>query len=366
MFLIVFYLFTKRESVWDKIVLGGLFAIMMMTNTWDVPTYGLLMSVWLFWTVVKNPNQIGQWLQKTMLVFGTMMLVSIPWWLKFQPISSGIAFVNLRSPIWQLAVLWSASWLICFLGWMVAKKSEAPVFVRALIITTILLVLIPELVYAKDIYPDHPRANTMFKLTYQACIMTGIIFGATTGKIVEELKKKFSILKATLLFILMLTFGSLMIFPTVSFPSFFENFATLRGLDGELWLKDKSPEKYEVVQYLKQKRDGKNMVEAVGDSYTDLNVVSVYSGVPTVQGWRVHEWLWRGGYESVGVREKQVKEIYEGETITEAKKIMREYSVGWIFVGSDEEDKYLINHPKIRSLGKMVWEMNESYLIKVE
>ena len=40
------------------------------------------------------------------------------------------------------------------------------------------LILLPEIVYVKDIYSgDYKRANTMFKLTYQAFIMFGICFG---------------------------------------------------------------------------------------------------------------------------------------------------------------------------------------------
>lgn len=107
------------------------------------------------------------------------------------------------------------------------------------------------------------------------------------------------------------------------------------------------------------------MVEAVGDSYTEQNVVSAYAGVPTIQGWRVHEWLWRGGYEAVAVREKQVREIYEGKEESLAREILSSYNVGWILVGSDEEEMYLINHPKIKKFGKEVWREGESYLIQV-
>lgn len=108
------------------------------------------------------------------------------------------------------------------------------------------------------------------------------------------------------------------------------------------------------------------MVEAVGDSYTEQNVVSAYAGVPTIQGWRVHEWLWRGGYEAVAVREKQVREIYEGKEEGLAREILSSYNVGWILVGPDEAEGYLINHPKIKKLGKEVWREGESYLVKVE
>ncbi len=365
LFILIFYLFVEREKWWDKVLLGGLFAVMMMTNTWDVPIYGLLLCVWLVVKLTKNPEEFKSWLLKMVAVFGVTALLAIPWWLKFVPISSGIALVTQRSPLWQLCVLWGLAVVINVLAWIVSKKSESKLLIRTLIITSVLLVLIPEFIYAKDIYPDHPRANTMFKLTYQACILVGVIFGSMVGRVADEIKSKVTIGRSVLLVVCVAIFGSLLIFPTVSFPAFYENFNTFRGLNGETWLKEKAPEKYGVIQYLKQNKNDKNMVEAVGDSYTEFNAVSVYSGVPTIEGWRVHEWLWRGGYDSVSIREQQVKEIYEGKDVNKTKEILKLYKVDWVLVGPDEENMYLVNHPKIKSLGKVVWEMNESYLVKV-
>ncbi len=365
-FIIVFYLFTKGRRAGELVVLGGLLAIMMMTNTWDVPIYGLLLGVWFLMNLLKEPKQIWWIILSFGTIFGVMVLVSLPWWVKFQPISSGIFGVSERSPLWQLAVLWGGAMAINLLSWLVKGSEESSLGIKTLIITSILLILIPELVYAKDIYPDHPRANTMFKLTYQASIMVGLTFGGLVGRVIDNLREKVTIMSGGVLVGCLVIFGSLIVFPTVSFPSFYENFKTFYGLDGEIWLKEKSPEKYHVVSFLRQNRDGKNMVEAVGDSYTEQNVVSAYAGVPTIQGWRVHEWLWRGGYEAVAVREKQVREIYEGKEESLAREILSSYNIGWILVGSDEEEGYLINHPKIKKLGKEVWRMGESYLVKVE
>ena len=36
------------------------------------------------------------------------------------------------------------------------------------------------------------------------------------------------------------------------------------------------------------------VLEANGDSYSDYERVSAMTGLPTVLGWYVHEWLWRG------------------------------------------------------------------------
>lgn len=365
-FIIIFYLFTEKKLLVYQIVLGVLLAIMMMTNTWDIPIYGLLVVVWSVIKLVKEPRQIGSFVLNLVVVLGTMILVSLPWWIKFQPISSGVFLVTQRSPLWQLGVLWGGAILVNLVAWFVSLKTENSLFIRTLIITSIILILIPELVYAKDIYPDHPRANTMFKLTYQAFVMGGLVFGGLVGRAIDSLKEKITFFGIVLLMFCLTIFGSVVVFPTVSFPAFYENFKTFYGLNGEIWLKEKSPEKYQVVQFLRQNRNDKNMVEAVGDSYTEQNVVSAYSGVPTIQGWRVHEWLWRGGYGPVAEREQGVREIYEGKELSVTKRILSDYNVGWILVGLDEESMYTINQSKLKSLGKVVWGMGESYLIKVE
>ena len=56
-------------------------------------------------------------------------------------------------------------------------------YILILIIISTLLVILPEIIYVKDIYPDHYRANTMFKLTYQEFIMLQIQQEAQLGKL---------------------------------------------------------------------------------------------------------------------------------------------------------------------------------------
>lgn len=365
-FIIVFYLFSTKERLFEQITLGIIFAVMMMTNTWDVPIYGLLLCVWFTIKIIANIHNLGNVVRSSIVIFGTMILVSLPWWVNFVPISNGVGIVTLRSPLWQLGALWGLALLTNIITWFLSAKSTSKWQIRTLILTSILLVIIPEIVFAKDIYPDHPRANTMFKLTYQAFIMSSLVFGVLMNIVIEQFKAKKRIISILTLVLCLGVFGSVMIFPVLSFPSFYENFEKFRGLNGEVWLKEKIPENYEVIQFLKKNKNGKNLVEAVGDSYTDFNAVSVFSGVPSIEGWRVHEWLWRGGYESVSTREQQVKEVYEGENIAKTEAILKLYNIGWILVGLNEREKYKINEVKVKSLGEMVWEMDESYLIEIK
>lgn len=72
------------------------------------------------------------------------------------------------------------------------------------------LVLIPELVYVRDIYENgNARANTMFKLTYQAYILFGMTmgYGIYHCMLVISRQKIIRILSGVGLFVLLWTVG---------------------------------------------------------------------------------------------------------------------------------------------------------------
>jgi len=365
LFLAVCILWTKQRTVGYEAILGILFGIMMMTNTWDVAVYGLLLVVVGIQLVIKDTkNFLG--LIKSAGIMGLFMgLTALPWLLSFESISSGIRVVSERSPMWQLAALWTGGLLITVMVTWIEGRKERSLMIRTLAITLILLIIIPELVYAKDIYPDHPRANTMFKLTFQASIMIGLLSGALWGKLLDGERKMKAPVRWVGIIIAGVIFCGTLIFPAEAFPNFYNNFKTYQGLNGEQWMKNSMPEKYKVIKYLQKYADGRNMVEAVGDSYTEFNAVSVFSGVPTIQGWRVHEWLWRGGYDEVAIREGEVKDIYETGDQAKRKLLIDKYNVGWILVSKDEVAKYVVNNPALKEMGDIVFEEGETYLIRV-
>ena len=76
------------------------------------------------------------------------------------------------------------------------------------------LVLIPELVYVRDIYENgNARANTMFKLTYQAYIMFGMTMAYVIFRMLVISYRKF--LKVTAGLLLSALYGPLDILGTV-------------------------------------------------------------------------------------------------------------------------------------------------------
>jgi len=364
-FLVVMILWYENRNRIFEVLMGILFGVMMMTNTWDIAVYGLVLLVLGVQMIIIKPQEIKKLLLSSGVIFISFSVIALPWWLSFQSISSGIGIVTEGSPLWQLLALWGGGMIINILALVVGGRDKNKIIVRTLVLSAFLLIAIPEFVYAKDIYPNHPRANTMFKLTYQAFILMGILLGGTLGKLLERERKIVPVWKVSALVIIGVIFVGTMIFPLKAFPTYYGGFSGYYGLDGEKWMQTSMPENYGAVQYLEKNRDGKNLVEAVGDSYTLYNAVSAFSGVPTIQGWRVHEWLWRGGYEVVAEREKEVAEIYQGKDINMTKNILNKYNVGWILIGQNERISYKINEEKLWKLGEIVWNLRDTYLIKV-
>ncbi|MFZ2202418.1 MAG: DUF2298 domain-containing protein, partial [Microgenomates group bacterium] len=287
-FILLLIAWQRERKRLMEIGLGILLGVMAMTNTWDSVIYGLLLAILFFLNLLSRQTGIRE-LTKTLVVVGiSAVITALPWLVGFSSISDGLAAVKERSPWWQLAVLWSIHGGITLLVLMVAMRQKKKNFlIVALGLTAISLILIPEFVYVRDIYPSHPRANTMFKFTYQAFIMMGLMFGWLAGE-AGKLKRLFWFLGNGVLGVL---FVGLMIFPYLAFSSYYGGFRSYRGLDGFSFLKQRFPDEVEMIGYLEKRADGRNLIEAVGDSYTETDFISAFSGTPTIVGWRVHEWL---------------------------------------------------------------------------
>lgn len=365
LFVLLFLVWLKSRKLIFEILMGVLLGVMMMTNTWDLAIYGLALIVAGVQTLVTKPKDFFGLLRAAIIIGVSLAITALPWFVSFESIASGVKMVTERSPLWQLAVLWAGGIAIMIVTVVAEGKGENKLPIRTLVITAILLIIIPEFIYAKDIYPDHPRANTMFKLTYQASVMIGLLSGSLWGKLLDMDRLIFWGWRTVGLLVAGVFFAGTMVYPTASFPNFYLNFETYRGLNGETWMATKMPEKYGAIKYLQENRDDKNLAEAVGDSYTEFNAVSVFSGIPTIQGWRVHEWLWRGGYTTVAERESEVRALYETEDKNKREEIIKKYNIGWVLVGVDEKVTYSVMDQEIKRLGKVVYENGGTYLVKV-
>ncbi|MBU1473160.1 hypothetical protein KKB64_05270 [Patescibacteria group bacterium] len=306
-----------------------------------------------------------------------------------------------RSPLWMMWLLWGF-FIFCG-GVLLASKRQSvkvsgtkkiglirqigPIWnnnftqiERLLIIFfffSLALIIFPEFFYFKDIYPAHFRSNTMFKLGYQAFILFSIVAGYTIVTFANKTRMKIANRSRILFFILLLPQLFLVsIFPIFAVRSYFNGLKNYESIDGLGWLRREYPEDYLAIQWLNdQIRNPKSeirnykrftLVEADGDSYTDFARFSAFTGIPTIIGWPVHEWLWRGSYDVVGPRREEVRTIYESSDIAEAKRILDKYNVRYIVAGTLEREKFkMIDEVKLQELGREVFRHMDTVIYEV-
>ena len=124
------------------------------------------------------------------------------------------------------------------------------------------------------------------------------------------------------------------------------------------------------IKWLKKNVKGAPVVlEANGDSYSGYERVSAMTGLPTVLGWYVHEWLWRDDTADLNEKSADIESIYTSSDEEYVKELLEEYDVFYIFVGSKEREKYgdALNEEVLNSLGEVVFQDEEysTYILKV-
>ena len=94
------------------------------------------------------------------------------------------------------------------------------------------------------------------------------------------------------------------------------------------------------------------------------------TGLPTILGWYVHEWLWRNDTADLNQKSADVENIYTSADEALVQNLISQYNVSYIFVGSTEQEKYAerLNHDMIQSLGEIVYqdEYYDTYILKIE
>ena len=339
--------------------------VIYLTSIWDAPIYLLLTGAVLVYKKRKYQPILLD-LFKILLLF---FIFTLPFNLHSKSLFQGLALVSLHTPLYQFFILWGDLLIVAllFVIFQIRKPSQrlaTDIFVLILIGTAIVLLVIPEIIYVKDIYDiDYQRANTMFKLTYQAYLMLTISVGYIAVRLISA---KF--LKAWLLLLL---FGLLIILPLIypfySIPRFYRgiSFSRYQGLDGLNFLKKDSPSDLEAINWLNKLPGQPIILEADGESYTAYGRISMATGLPTVFGWRVHEWLWRNNYPLLEKRMGDVKEIYESGDVGLTEEKLQKYGVRYVVIGNLERQKYQVNVEKFLSFGKIVFSAPETKIIEL-
>ena len=393
----------SRRKFWKKQLLmpqllatGALLGMFHWTNYWDFVIYFVVTcGAALFMNIIGQKGKIRWALGVTaaqaaeILILATVII--LPFTLQFDTSNmvQGIALAQHHSLPHQLLVLWGLPGILTILfvvSLLIEKLRGAEqkslyhlltsirlpdLFAVLMGLCAIGLVLIPELVYVRDIYENgNARANTMFKLTYQAYIMFGMtMIYAIFRLLVIGKNKILKVLAFIGLFFFVWTCG----YFGNSVHSWFGEVwkpSQYKGLNATAFLETDFPEDVNGIRWLKENiSDAPVVLEANGDSYSEYERVSAMTGLPTIMGWYVHEWLWRGNLSDLNAKIEEIQEIYTSTDETRVKELLEEYNVSYIFVGSCERNKYGadMNNDLLKSLGEVVFQDSEypTYIVKI-
>ena len=381
------------------VVLGFFIGLFQVTNYWDFPIYFVVSGA-----VILFSNAVIHRFEKETLiltalhaavVLGMSFAVSFLFNLKFDSMAKGIALCTDHTPFYQLAILWGLPVLVlvCYLVSTICKQGKVPyerkegsknllfqfigrlslpeLFIITIGLCAAGLVLMPEIIYVVDIYGGHKRANTMFKFTYQAFIMFGLMMGYVITKFILLAKNGKQIICGVLTgFLLLGTVGYL----GTSVDSWFGDIkdeTRFEGLDAAAFVDRENYYDAEAVDWINENIEGRPvMLEANGDSYTYANRISVLTGLPTILGWHTHEWLWKDNYDWVEARVADVKTIYTSFDTERVQELLEEYDVTYIYIGDEERNKYAaeggVNEAILKRFGEVVFQNESVSIIKIK
>ncbi len=366
-----------------EIVSGVLLGATWMTNTWNYPIYLAVLAGAALTIALRRHGMSGRALAEAGLAVFTLILVSqaaaLPYTLRFESFTGGIRRVAASSPIWQLGVLWgyqaffAAVFAIFFVfelrralrlrvdsaagGGRALSDGITPSDIVGLgmFAAAVLLVAVPEIVYVKDLFSgEFPRANTVFKITYQAFLLFALASAYAAARIAGSLRSRARRLSAALLFALVAAMP--MTYAYWAVPGFYgspPSSGQYRRLDGLAFL---SSGDRTIVEWFRGNVRGQPVIlEADGDAYSRYGRISSATGLPTLLGWFGHQWLWRGGADEPNARRRDVRILYESGDAALTRRLAEAYGIRYIVIGTMELERFPdIRKEKLESMGRVV------------
>ncbi len=373
------------------IMTGVLLGLFKGVNYWDFPIYYVVAGAVILFTDLKKDGMSLLTLVKVLLKGAFILILSaiviLPFSINYIKPVSGIHFTDSHSPLYKLVIIWFAHFImaVVLITYIMARRAGREALLTENVMAAVTLcglglLLVPEIIYVKDIYGEaYQRYNTMFKLTFQGFMLLSVSSGMCTGilldrgmTLVKNNKRTGSImLIGSFIFsiwVLMLSgyavwsvrawFGNIFEAKNrvgISAVSFIE---TDRSFDNER----------EAIDILNSDTDRKlHIIEEAGNSYTPENRLSVFTGASAISGWYVHEWVWHNDSEEVHERHKEVKNFYSCGYEDYCRALLLKYDIDYIYVGPKALEKYNVDYNGFSKLGEHVWESADRryMLIKV-
>ena len=399
-----------------------------------------LLFIFLLAVTLLYPNALSRTASGMGFIFTVAHAVALPFNLNFDMISNSVARCVNHSAPFQLFILWGTHIVITvtFLVFVIVFKNyrytsgkrsgeiigqekiaaESPnpvrkflmvrniadVFVCGMVVVGILMLIAPEIIYVRDIYTGgFLRANTMFKFTYAGFIILSVAMIYSIARLFWTVGKNGRYNTASF-------FIAILFFLFLFIPAHYTGVAlkqrcgdlsrdNFKTLDGVAYTVNYSShytgtiqsgnlmEYMDAINWFNTSVSGPHVIlETYGESYTDYNIISAYTGLQTVCGWQTHEWLWRfhgvvdpqtdlliadPDYNVWDIyltpRYRDIATVYTSDNPDEIREILDRYNVDYVIIGDMERDRFnMDNTATISSLGSIEFSSGDLMVVKID
>ena len=282
----------------------------------------------------------------------------LPSWLDDAlPFITGAAVVLIAAG-WFLGVrIWLVALPLALVAFVLALGRDLPPARRTALLLLALALAITmgvEVVRQKD---DIGRMNTVFKFYLQAWTLFGVSLAYGLARFANLAGRRQSSYAKLAWAVVGVLFVCTMLYPPFAarakIRDRFSAEASPQGLDGmaymdraqyfdngqDLLLAD---DKAAMLWMMQNVQGSPTILEAQIPEYRWGSRFSVYTGLPTVQGWNWHERQQRSVVPSTEVerRVQQVQEMYNTTDLARAKQLLDDYGVTYVIVGQEERAYY--------------------------
>lgn len=291
------------------------------------------------WIVQARERQMPRWLDQALpvIVAVAIVLMAGGWFLKLN--------------VWLVAVP------LMTLAVLLALGRDLPPTRRLALLLLFLALAITmgvEVVRQKD---DIGRMNTVFKFYVQAWVLFGVAtaFGLSAWAArAMSWRPEWRRLAWGVTGVL---FAGVLLFPITAAPAKirdrFSAEASPRGLDGMAYMERAKyfennrdlrldQDKDAILWLLRNVEGSPVILEAQTPEYRWGSRISIYTGLPAVQGWNWHQKQQRSVVPGTAIdrRVAHVREMYETPDLVRAQKLLNTYGVSYIIVGELERAIY--------------------------